>query len=99
MKLISIKFRNNVTYYLKVLFLTLFSFYICYHYGFKGIMPLDDFVNLNSGYRVYKGDLPFKDYYEVTVPPIILQAFFFKIFGLSWKTFVFNSAILIALRV
>ena len=94
MKFISIKFKYNVIKYLEVLFLTLFSFYICYHYGFKGIMPLDDFVNLNSGYRVYKGDLPFKDYYEVTGPALsVLQAFFFKIFGLSWKTFVFNSAI------
>ena len=93
MKLISIKFKYKVIKYLEVLFLTLFSFYICYHYGFKGIIPLDDFVNLNSGYRVYKGDLPFKDYYEVTGPALsVLQAFFFKIFGLSWKTFVFNSA-------
>ena len=95
MKLISIKFRNNVTYYLKVLFLILFSFFISYYYGFKGIIPLDDFVNLNSGYRFYTGDLPFRDYYEVTGPVLsILQVFFFKIFGLSWKTFVFNSAII-----
>ena len=95
MKLISIKFRNNVTYYLKVLFLILFSFFISYYYGFKGIIPLDDFVNLNSGYRFYTGDLPFRDYYEVTGPVLsILQGFFFKIFGLSWKTFVFNSAII-----
>ena len=94
MKLISIKFKYDVIKYLEVLFLTLFSFFICYHYGFKGIMPLDDFVNLNSGYRVYKGDLPFKDYYEVTGPALsILQAFFFKTFGLSWKTFALNSAI------
>ena len=48
MKLISIKFRNNVTYYLKVLFLILFSFFISYYYGFKGIIPLDDFVNLKE---------------------------------------------------
>ena len=95
MKLISIKFRNIVTYYLKVLFLILFSFFISYYYGFKGIIPLDDFVNLNSGYRFYTGDLPFRDYYEVTGPVLsILQGFFFKIFGLSWKTFVFNSAII-----
>ena len=95
MKLISIKFRNNVTYYLKVLFLILFSFFISYYYGFKGIIPLDDFVNLNTGYRFYTGDLPFRDYYEVTGPFLsILQGFFFKIFGLSWKTFVFNSAII-----
>jgi len=95
MRLISIKFKNNATYYFKVLFLVLFSFYISYYYGFKGIIPLDDFVNLNTGYRFYKGDLPFRDYYEVTGPVLsIMQGFFFKIFGLSWKTFVFNSSII-----
>ena len=94
MRLISIKLKNNITIYLNVLLLALFSFFINYYYGFKGIIPLDDFVNLNSGYRFYTGDLPFKDYYEVTGPFLsILQGFFFKIFGLSWKTFVFNSAI------
>ena len=78
MKLISIKFRNNVTYYLKVLFLILFSSFISYYYGFKGIIPLDDFVNLNSGYRFYTGDLPFRDYYEVTGPVLNFAGFFFS---------------------
>jgi len=94
MRLISIKFKNNISYYFNLLLLVLFSFYISYYYGFKGIIPLDDFVNLNSGYRFYTGDLPFKDYYEITGPVLsILQGFLFKVFGLSWKTFVFNSAI------
>ncbi len=95
MRLFSIKSKNNDTYYFKVLFLVLFSFFTSYYYGFKGIIPLDDFVNLNTGYRFYTGDLPFRDYYEVTGPVLsILQGFFFKIFGLSWKTFVFNSSII-----
>ena len=47
--------------------------------GFRGIIPLDDFVNLNTGYRFYTGDLPFRDYYEVTGPFLsILQGFFLK---------------------
>ena len=95
MRLISIKFKNNTTYFFKILFLILFSFYISYYYGFKGIIPLDDFVNLNTGYRFYTGDLPFRDYYEVTGPFLsILQGFFFKIFGLSWRAFILNSAII-----
>ena len=77
MKFISIKFKENHTDYLRVLLLLLFSFFICYYYGFKGIIPLDDFVNLNSGYRVFNGDLPFRDYYEVTGPALsIIQSFF-----------------------
>ena len=65
MKFISIKLKENYIDYLRILFLLLFSFFICYYFGFQGIIPLDDFVNLNSGYRVYHGDVPFKDYYEV----------------------------------
>ena len=95
MKFISIKLKKNYTNYLRTLFLLLFSFFICYYFGFQGIIPLDDFVNLNSGYRVYEGDLPFKDYYEVTGPALsIIQALFFDIFGLSWKSYVLHSSII-----
>ena len=65
MEFISIKLKKNFVDYLKILFLTLFSFFICYHYGFNGIVPLDDFVSYNCGYRILSGDIPFKDYYSV----------------------------------
>ena len=95
MKFISIKLNENHSDYLRILFLLLFSFFICYYFGFQGIIPLDDFVNLNSGYRVYEGDLPFKDYYEVTGPALsIIQSLFFDIFGLSWKSYVLHSSII-----
>ena len=95
MKFISIKLNENHSDYLRILFLLLFSFFICYYFGFQGIIPLDDFVNLNSGYRVYEGDLPFKDYYEVTGPALsITQSLFFDIFGLSWKSYVLHSSII-----
>ena len=95
MKFISIKFKENYTDYLRILLLLLFSFFICYYYGFKGIIPLDDFVNLNSGYRVFNGDLPFRDYYEITGPALsIIQSIFFNIFGLSWKSYVLHSSVI-----
>ena len=56
MEFISIKLKKNFVDYLKILFLTLFSFFICYHYGFNGIVPLDDFVSYNCGYRILSGD-------------------------------------------
>ena len=95
MKFITIILKQNSTDFLRALLLLVFSFFICYYFGFKGIIPLDDFINLNSGYRVYNGDLPFKDYYEVTGPVLsISQSIFFKLFGLSWKSFVIHSSVI-----
>ena len=95
MKFIAIKYKNNIIDFLRISFLVLFSFLVCYHYGFNGIVPLDDFVNFNSGYRILKGDLPFRDYYEVTGPVLsIFQSVLFYLFGVSWKTFVLHSSLI-----
>jgi len=65
-------------------------------------MPMDNTVLFNGGYRVLKGYTPFSDYWLVTGPLLdYVNAFFFKIFGISWKTFIihsstFNSIIAIA---
>jgi hypothetical protein len=66
------------------------------------MMPMDNTVLFNGGYRVLKGYTPFSDYWLVTGPLLdYVNAFFFKIFGISWKTFIihsstFNSIIAIA---
>ena len=95
MKFIAIKYKNNIIDFFRISFLVLFSFLVCYYYGFNGIVPLDDFVNFNSGYRILKGDLPFRDYYEVTGPVLsIFQSVLFYLFGVSWKTFVLHSSLI-----
>ena len=64
------------------LFLITFSFFINQYYGFKGITPLDDFLNYNCGYRILQGDIPFKDYYSVTGALLCsIQSIFYKFFG------------------
>ena len=76
-------------------FVATFSFLINQYYGYLGIVPLDDFLNFNSGYRVLKGDIPFKDYYSITGPFLsITQSYYFKLFGVSWFSFVLNASIL-----
>ena len=93
MKFISIKLKNNFVEYFIVIFLTLFSFFICYHFGYDGIVPLDDFVNFNCGYRILSGDIPFKDYYSVTGLLVCsMQSFFYKFFGTNWSSLVLHAA-------
>ena len=64
--------------YLPVIFLGFFAFFINYYYGFIGLMPMDNTVLYNGGYKVLNGFIPFKDYWLVTGPLLdYLNAMFF----------------------
>lgn len=78
-----------------ILIISLFSFSINFYYGHQGLMPLDDLQNFNSGFRVLKGDFPFKDYYSITGPFLdIWQSYIYKIFGISWQSFVLHASLM-----
>ena len=80
--------------FLIVSLLGLFSFYINFYYGHLGVSPMDNFVLYNGGYRILKGYTPFNDYWLVTGPLLdYINAFFFSILGLSWKTFIIHSSL------
>ena len=66
------------------------------YFGFIGFNPGDSFQTFDSGHRVLKGDLPFKDYWVVSGGPLIdiMQSFVFKILGVSWSSFVIHASIL-----
>jgi len=80
--------------YLPVFLLGFFSFFINYYYGFIGVMPMDNFVLYNGGYRVLNGYVPFTDYWLVTGPLLdYLNAFFFYVKGVSWSTYIIHSSL------
>lgn len=73
--------------------LVFFSFFINQHYGYKGILPIDSFLIFNSGYDFLNGHYPFKDYWTIKEPFIdFLQASFFKLFGVSWFSYVLHAS-------
>ena len=89
--------KLTLTYSNKIFIISLgfLSFYINYHYGFIGIMPMDNTVLFNGGYRVLEGYRPFTDYWLVTGPLLdYLNAFFFRLLGVSWSTFIIHSSII-----
>ena len=87
------KLTHLFKYYLPILLLGTFSFLVNYHYGFIGMMPMDNTVLYNGGYRILSGYIPFTDYWLVTGPLLdYLNAFFFKLFGISWNTFIIHSS-------
>ena len=88
------KLIHNYKDIILIFLLSSFSFLINYHYGFIGMMPMDNTVLFNGGYRVLNDYIPFSDYWLVTGPLLdYLNEFFFKIFGISWSTFIIHSSI------
>ena len=85
--------KNKKFFYLIIIFL--FSILINQHYGLIGLNPIDSFATFNTGYDILNGHYPFKDYWTITGPlTAFIQAFFFKMFGVSWFSYVFHASIL-----
>ena len=90
MKYLLFKQQKGIFYFIILFF---FSVLINQHYGNLGLNPIDIY-SFNSGYDILNGFFPFKDYWTITGPFIALtQAFFFKLFGTSWFSYVFHASI------
>ena len=86
--------KNNIF----ILFLLFFSIFINQHYGTRGVDPMDSFHFFDSGYRILNGEVPFIDYWLVKgVLMDYIQAIFFYIFGISWKSYVLHASLFNAL--
>ena len=88
----NLKKRKKIFYFIILL---VFSISFNQYYGYIGIHPLDSFIIFNSGYDTMNGYFPFKDYYTTTGPLLnVVQALFFKIFGVSWFSFVLHASVI-----
>ena len=75
-----------------IIFISAFSFNI--YYANLGVFPIDTFLHFDSGYRILNNQYPVKDFWVVSgIFVDFLEAFFFKILGVSWKTHVIHSSI------
>ncbi len=78
----------------QLFFVAFTAFIINFYFGFKGINIVDSFQTFDAGFRVLKGDLPFRDYMVRDGALIdLLQAFFFNLLGINWKSFVIHASI------
>lgn len=79
--------------YIYSLVLILISFSFNQYYAYLGVLPVDSFSTFNAGYDILNGSLPFKDFWVIKGPVLdILQAFYFKIFGVSWASYAYHSS-------
>ena len=89
------KLTKQYKNYFFIILLSLFSFLINFHYGFIGVMPMDNFVLYNGGFKILKGYIPFNDYWLVTGPLLdYLNALIFYLIGVTWKSFIIHSSII-----
>ena len=78
-----------------IFFLIISSFFFTFKYGFIGIFPIDSFLIYDSGYKIFNGYHPFKDYWSITGPILdYIQFVFFKILGINWFSYVLHAAVL-----
>ena len=77
------------------IFLFILALFINQHYASRGIFPMDGFAHFDPGYRILNGEYPFRDYWVVHGIFIdYLQALFFFLFGVSWKSYVLHASLL-----
>ena len=76
------------------IFLFIVALLINQHYASRGIFPMDGFAHFDPGYRILNGEYPVKDYWVIHGIIIdYIQAVFFFLFGVSWKSYVFHASL------
>ncbi len=89
-----IKKNNNYITHFLISILIFFSIILNQYYGYIGILPIDSFLVFNSGFDLMNGYYPFKDYWTIKEPFLdLIQAIFFKMFGVSWFVYVLHASI------
>ena len=84
---------NRYTFLTYVFFLILISFCTNQYYAYLGVLPVDSFSTFNAGYDILNGSVPFKDYWVLKgIVLDIIQAVFFKIFGVSWFSYSIHAS-------
>ncbi|MDC0164185.1 hypothetical protein OAI51_00415, partial [Candidatus Pelagibacter bacterium] len=85
-------FNGKYFYFLLIIFIaSAFNYFS----GFRGIFPIDSFLIFDAGYKVLNDFHPFRDYWSITGPFLdYIQYLVFKIFGVSWGSFVLHAALI-----
>ena len=87
-------FKKKIIFWSPYLFLGIFSFFINYWVGSRGVFSIDTFVHFDSAVRILKQELPIRDFWIVHGLFVdYIQAFFFKIFGINWKAYIIHGSI------
>lgn len=80
--------------YFYIIFLSLLSFCVNFFSANNGVLPIDTFLHYDSASNILEGTLPIKNYWIVHGLTLdYMQAFFFKLFGVNWFSYILHSSI------
>lgn len=78
--------------------ISIFAFWTVWYYGHRGLMILDHSIVFDGGYRVYLGQVLYKDFFAAYLPGILwIQALAFHLFGVNFSAMVIPAAFFNAL--
>ena len=89
-------FLNKEKLLLEVLVLSgvlIYAYLINWYSGNIGLIPIDSFGFLDSGYSITKGHLPIRDFWIFTGLIVdYMEAFFLLIFGNNWNSHIIHAS-------
>lgn len=72
-----------------------FAFGFCFSCGLRGLFPLDQSIAFDGGYRVYMGQVPYRDFFIPYGPVVFwIQAAAFYVMGVNYYAHAFAAAVL-----
>ena len=70
-----------------------YAYYVNWQSGNIGVMPIDSFGFLDSGYSILKGHLPIRDFWIFTGLMVdYMEAAFLYLFGNNWNSHLAHSS-------
>ena len=73
--------------------ISIYSYFVNWHSGNIGIMPIDSFGFLDTGYSITKGHLPIRDFWIFTGLLVdYMEALFLFLFGNNWNSHLAHSS-------
>ena len=73
--------------------ITIYAFYINWLSGSVGVMPIDSFGFLDTGFSILKNKLPIRDFWIFTGLLVdYMEAFFLMLFGNNWKSHLIHAS-------
>lgn len=75
--------------------LVVFAFFFSIKSGERGFFPFDQSIVFDGGYRIYAGQIPYKDFIIPFGPVVFwIQAVFFKLLGVNYAAYLLHAALM-----
>ncbi|MEA3349080.1 MAG: glycosyltransferase family 39 protein [Chloroflexota bacterium] len=89
------RFLPKIFESINLLWLIVFAYQIAVSAGEKGFFAFDQSIVFDGSYRIYSGQIPYKDFLIPFGPVLFwLQGTIFKILGVSYSSYIFGAALI-----